>query len=148
MEKMAHKPTMGKLIKEENSYLLEVNGERHALPDGLVAQNPELAKLEGNEVEVMLSVPKPVVVAVRIPGRPPILCYIVLDFLLKGNHWIPTPAAASESVRSLVHDIKPACYVPADWMIRGVEEQVRRNFADQMLKDGIISKDVYGQLFN
>jgi hypothetical protein len=137
------KANMGTLTKVGDEFVLEVEGERYPVPGSLLANSPELERLVGEKVEVMLSVPKPFVVAIRKIGRPPILCYLRAD-LLQVGHWMELGPARSDLARQL--RLRPTCYVPADWMIRGVEEQVRKNLATQMLEDGIISQEVYEQI--
>jgi len=110
----------GTVVFEEGKYFLEVEGRREELLAGLVADEEQLRKLVGEEVEVLYSEPKRFVVGLVSRKIGPILCYV----------WPPWPV----------------CYYPVPWILRGVEKEVRVNLAKRFLKEGLISEEVYDKL--
>ncbi len=71
------KAVKGKVIHKEGKYFLDVAGKTEELPVGLLADEKFLKEQVGQEVEVLYSIPKPHVVAlktIRIPRI--ILCNI------------------------------------------------------------------------
>lgn len=126
----------GRIESENGVFYLRWEGGRDELPGDLLESQPGLKELIGQDVEVLLSEPRSFVIGLRVPKRPPILCY------LPAPPWISLgrPEQLAQAFNAHLH---PSCYVPADWMIRGVEEQVRRNLADRLLKDKVISKSVH-----
>jgi hypothetical protein len=120
---MSEETRIGKIDFEEGKFILEVEGKREELRAGIVADESQLRKLVGKEVEVLYSKPQPAIVGLVAKGFKPILCYILVR---------------------LPH---PLCYIPADpWMFRGVEDKIRFNIAERFRKEGLISKDVYGKI--
>ena len=83
---MARIPTSGKILFKDGQYYLEAGGKEQLIPVSPEAGKEQLHALVGHEVEVLHSEPKSFVVglATRIPGRPPILCYIPVDPWLFG----------------------------------------------------------------
>jgi len=111
---MAEKLTKGKIVHKEGKYFLDVAGKLEALPTGLLADEAFLKEQVGKELEVVYTVPKSFVAALRIPGRPPIItCNIVID-VLRGATVVTQPSAA-----------------------------VARNLATALLKEGLITQEVH-----
>jgi hypothetical protein len=79
---MAEKIVKGKVIHKEGKYFLEVAGKHEVMPVGRLTDEGFLKDIVGKEVEVFYSTPKPFVVAIKWPGRPPITCYFVIDTVL------------------------------------------------------------------
>ncbi|MGD1149571.1 MAG: hypothetical protein ABR961_16665 [Thermoanaerobaculaceae bacterium] len=126
----------GHIELENGVYYLRWEGGRDALPADLLETQPTLKELAGKDVEVLLSEPRPFVVAVKMPKRPPILCY------LPAPPWLSLVSQEqfAEAVRLLPH---PLCYIPPIWMTRGVDDRVRQNIADQLLKEKVINQNVH-----
>jgi hypothetical protein len=93
---MAEKIATGKIVHKEGKYFLDVAGKMEALPTGLLTDQAFLKEQAGKELEVIYSIPKSFVVALRpIGGRPPIItCNMIGPELLRGETFItqPTPA--------------------------------------------------------
>jgi len=119
---MKEETRVGTVGFEEGKYFLEVEGRREELLAGLVAQEAQLEKLVGQEVEVLYSEPRRLVVGLVAREIGPILCYI------------PPP-------------VPPLCYYPVDpWAFRGIEREVRVNLAKRFLEEGLISEGVFERL--
>ena len=73
----------------------------------------------GQDVDVLFSELKSFPVAVRPIGRPPILCYIPV--------------------------YEPAGF-PSEFAVKGVQNQVRANLANELMEKGLITKQVYDQI--
>jgi hypothetical protein len=117
---MEEETRMGTVAFEEGKYFLEVEGRREELPIGLVAEEAQLKELVGQEVEVLYSEPRRIVVALVARERLRFTCYLPA--------WPPWPSH------------------PAPWVIRGVEREVRANLAERFFEEKLISKEVYEKL--
>jgi len=117
---MKEEARIGTVVFKEGKYFLEVEGRREELLVGLVADEAQLRKLVGQEVEVLYSEPRRVVVGLVAREIGPILCYV-------RPPW-------------------PVCYYPIPWILRGVEREVRVNLAKRFLEEGLISEEVYAKL--
>lgn len=116
---MQEKVTTGKIVHKEGKYFLEVAGKMEALPTGVLTDQAFLKEHAGKELEVIYSIPKSFVVAVRpIGGRPPIItCNIPVWEFLRGETLVTQPSAA-----------------------------ITRNVADALLKGGFITQEVYNTI--
>lgn len=111
---MAEKVTKGKIVHREGKFFLEVAGKMEALPTGLLTDEAFLKEQVGKELEVVYTVPKSFVAALRIPGRPtPITCNIVYE-VFRNAALVTQPSAA-----------------------------VARNIATALLKEGLITQEVH-----
>lgn len=119
---MKEETRIGTVGFKEGKYFLEVAGRREELPVGIVAEEAQLKELVGQEVEVLYSEPRRVVVGLIAKELPPITCYIPW-----WRRW-------------------HTCYLPAPWVLRGVEKEVRANLAKQFLEEGLISEEVFERL--
>ena len=125
----------GKIVLAEGKYFLELAGSRQELPSELLAAQPELKDLTGKEVGVLFSEPQRSVVGLQAARRPPILCYI------------PAPEFhVMHEEAAIFKPMRPICYVPADWVVKGVEQKIRENLAKELLNEGVIGKEVYDRL--
>lgn len=134
---MSERATVGKVILERGKYYLKAGDSKEELIPEAVGGVDALKAVEGQQVEVLYSEPQTFVVALRPKRRPPILCYLPAPW----NRLVPGHEAIV-ATSQLGLRVKPTCYVPLDWVVRGVEEQVRRNLAAELLEQGIISKEV------
>ena len=114
----------GIVAYEEGKYFLEVEGRREELPTRAVAEEARLKELVGQEVEVLYSEPRRAVVGLVAKERMLIPCYVP---------WPPWPPCFM-------------CYLPASWLIRGVEREVQVNLAKRFLEEGYISEEVFERL--
>jgi len=144
--------TNGKVVFENGAYALIVGQDRYALPVEVIGAE-ELSKLQGKDVEVMLSEPITVPVAIKLPTRKPILCYVPppdrwLDFSQAWAHLAEThtEAIAATASNPILKKLLQTCYLPRDWVIRGVEDQVRTNLANELLAAGVIGKETHAQI--
>jgi hypothetical protein len=113
----------GIVAYEEGKYLLEVEGKREELPTRDVAEEARLKELVGQEVEVLYSEPRRAVVGLVAKERILIPCYIPWP----PWYWV-------------------TCYIPAPWVIRGLEREVQVNLAKRFLEEGYISEEVFERL--
>lgn len=138
---MKRQADKGKIILEEGKYFLDIDGKKQELPAGTIDE-AKLKELAGKEVEIIYSEPQSFVVGIKAdktiilncfifpwPPKPPcyVPCYI----------WDPRPPWPPCYIHCFV------CYLPADWLIKGVEVEVRKNLAQRFLDEGIISKENY-----
>lgn len=139
---------MGKIVSEGGKYFVVLADGRHELPSQLAGGEEALKELAGQEVEVLFSDPVVFPIALRPKRRPPILCYLPAGPWLDVAHSLAHGALLEASVVSAAEHIKlrPTCYVPAPWVIKGVENQVRVNLANELLEKGIINKQVHEQI--
>jgi len=121
---MEEETRVGTVGFEEGKYFLEVEGRREELPTWAVAEEARLKELVGQEVEVIYSEPRRAVMGLVAKELMPILCYIP---------WPPWPPCFM-------------CYLPAPWLIRGVEREVQVNLAKRFLEEGYISEEVFERL--
>lgn len=134
---MPENPILGKVVLERGKYFLKVGRTKEELVPEAVGGVEVLKAVEGQEVEVLYSEPLTFVVGLRPKRRPPILCYLPAPwnrFVLQHEPIVATQAGPI--IR------KPTCYIPADWVIKGVEEKIRQNLAKELFDQGIISKEV------
>ncbi len=134
----------GKVIAAEGKYFLEVGGERTEVPAAALGGEATARELSGADVEVLLSEPVRQVIALlpKLPHRPPILCYLPPPDLWRRFREIAmTPVQAAQFE---LHP--PLCYIPAEWMVKGIDERVRQTVAARLLKEGIISRAVHDKL--
>ena len=124
---MVERKKMGFVVFDEGRYFLKVDDRREELPVETVLQGEELEKLVGQEVEVLLSEPRQAVVGLIAKDalRFPIFCYV--------PPWPPWPPCFM-------------CYLPAPWLIKGVEREVQVNLAKRFLEEGYISEEVFRRL--
>jgi hypothetical protein len=74
---MPERTVKGKVVQKEGKYFLDVAGKMEELPVGLLADQRFLKEQVGQEVEVLYSIPKPHVVALKTLKIPRIiLCNI------------------------------------------------------------------------
>ncbi len=135
----------GKMIVEDGKYFLEVGRQRMELSPAALGGETPARELAGAQVEVLLSEPVRQVIAI-IPRRPlrPILCYVPPpDIFRRFKELGPIREIAQQPTLQL-HP--PICYVPADWLVKGIEEKVRQNLASRLLQEGVISKAVHDKL--
>jgi hypothetical protein len=133
----------GKVIHESGKYFLEIDNKRHELTPELSGGEDALKAIVGQEVEVLYAKPTPVALAVK--GKVRITCYLVMSPEQLG-HVHPIEATVKAQLGADVIRLRPTCYVPAPWVIKGVEEQVRENLARELHAQGIISQEVYDKL--
>lgn len=69
---MKEKTVYGTVLSEEGRFLLEVEGKRHELPEGMMVDRAHLARLVGQKVHVVIGDP-PIIVIDHI------LCYVPAD---------------------------------------------------------------------
>lgn len=137
----------GKITAAEGRYFLETEGQRLELPTAALGE--AAAELVGKEVEVLLSEPVRNIVAL-VPRRPrvPIICYVpvpdVFTRIAAAQERARVTSAASQLDLSKLHP--PICYFPADWLVKGVDEQVRINLAKKLLDEKLIGTAVYEKL--
>lgn len=145
---------MGKVLEHEGRFFVEVENKLEELDPMLAGGVEVLHKLAGQEVELVVQeVPW---IAGVIWDKVRIVCYLPpVDRWREFQEFAAgTMVGAPAAMRVHVHDEasriirlkRPICYVPADWVIRGVEEMVRANLLKQMFADGVISQEVYGRL--
>lgn len=103
--------------KDGKFYLVRGRQRQELAP--LMASDQELQALVGKEVQVTTE-PRRIIVGLRTP-RVRVLCYI---------HW----------------PRRWMCYLPRPDLLQGIEEQVRRNLLEQMLKEGVIDQEVAEKL--
>ncbi len=110
---------VGKVIHDGGRFFVQTGEARTELPVGLVADEKQLQKLVGKEVNVLFSEPTRFIVALvpTVPRIPRIICYI------------PLPDAV---------------FGPS--VITAVEEAARLNLANQLLEAGVISQAVHDQI--
>jgi hypothetical protein len=138
---MEKKAAEGKVIQENGRYFVKVGTVKEELVAEAVGGAEALKALAGQSVEVLYSEPQSFIVGLRLKGRPPILCYLPVPWIRRAPvHEHEAETAATFLLR------RPTCYIPADWMVKGVEEQVRLNMAKELLDQGIINKEVYGKI--
>lgn len=113
---MPEKVTTGKIVQKEGKYFLDVAGKLDALPTGVLADPAFLKEQAGKEFEVVYSVPKSFVVALKpVGGRPPIItCNIPAWEFLQSGTFVTQPTA-----------------------------EMTRNVATALLKGGFITQEVF-----
>lgn len=149
------KPLMGKVLEHEGRFFIEVENKLEELDPMLAGGVEVLHKLSGQEVELVVQeIPW---IAGVVWEKVRIVCYLPPPEFWRnfGPELVTAPMAGAPAMaRVHVHDEaavtlhlkRPICYVPADWVIRGVEEMIRVNLLKQMFAEGIISQEVYGRL--
>lgn len=136
---MPEETKTGKIIVENGKHFLIVGNQRDELPAELFGGAEGLKEMEGQEVEVLYS-PVSFPVLLRPKRRPPILCYLV------ATHWAGHVEPMAVQTAAIPIKIRPTCYLPAPWVIKGVEEQVRKNLAGELLARGVITKAVHDKI--
>lgn len=116
---MTKTPIKGKVVSEGGKYFVVAEGTRRELAAHLTIGEGKLKDLVGQDVEVLFSEPQEFPVALKLAGRPPILCY---------------------------RPVFDPADIPSAAAIRGVENQVRVNFANELFRQGVISKQVHEQI--
>lgn len=147
---------MGKVLEHEGRFFVEVENRLEELDPMLVGGVEVLHKLAGQEVELVTQdVPW---IAGVMWDKVRILCYIPpIDRFrdLLGEHLIApvefqagaaVPHMHTAAARRFKLPRGPLCYLPAPWVIRGVEEVIRKNLLEQFRVDEIISQEVYERL--
>ena len=114
---MEEKVTKGKLVHKEGKYFLDVAGKMEALPTGLLTDEAFLKEHVGRDVEVLYTIPKSFVAAIKPIGRPGIMtCNMPAQFL-RGETFITQPTAA-----------------------------MTRNVATALLEGGFITQEVFDKI--
>lgn len=131
---MKRQADKGKIILEEGKYFLDIDGKKQELPAGTIDE-AKLKELAGKEVEIIYSEPQSFVVGIKVDKLPTITCYI--------RPWPPHPPCYIWHPHPPCYMYCFVCYLPADWLIKGVEVEVRKNLAQRFLDEGIISKENY-----
>jgi hypothetical protein len=121
---MGERTQKGTIVREKGKFYLKMKDRREELPLDTVIDSDRLERLVGKDVEVLLSEPRQAVVGIRLEELLPILCYIP---------WPPWPPCF-------------LCYLPAPWLIKGVELEVQRNLAKRFLEEGYINEEVFKRL--
>ena len=141
-------PMKGKVLAREGRFFIEYGNETHELDPMLVGGVEVLKRVAGREVELVTQV-TPWIAGV-IWDKVRIVCYLpppdIWGTIRGGLSTLPAAHAHVETETALVRMPRPVCYVPADWVIRGVEDVVRRNLLKQFVDDKIITAEVYEQL--
>ncbi len=139
-------PTKGTVVASEGRYFLKYGTEQHELDPKLVGGEAVLKQLVGQEVDLVTQATPWIVGVVKDKVR--IVCYLPPpEFWGAGRAGIGVnPAAHFELQSAQLKAPRPVCYVPADWVIRGVEERVRANLLRQFVEDKIIGQEVYNRL--
>ncbi len=106
------------IATKDGKYYL-VRGRQREELSPLMASEKELQALVGKEVQLATE-PRRIIVGFRTP-KVRVLCYI---------HW----------------PRRWMCYLPRPELLHGIEEQVRHNLLDQMLKEGVIDREVAEKL--
>jgi hypothetical protein len=141
-------PKEGVVIAEGDKFFLELAGSRVELQPQMMGGVDNLKALAGQKVEILYSEPTRFVVGLQAGRRPPILCYYQ-----HGPYWETTVGAEPVPQYHVVITDEAGirrpiivCYVPAPGLIKGVEYEVRRNLANQLLQEGYISADVHEKI--
>lgn len=130
---MGEEIRMGTIRMEQGKFFLEVEGKQQELPPWIMADEKQLEGLVGKKVEVLYSEPVRQVVGLAVNRHVYIVCYLVIP--------------PSELYRTpIVKPHPPICYIPPEWLIQGIEDKVRANIANRLLKEGIIGKEIHGKL--
>lgn len=141
-------PTKGTVVARDGHFFLRYGEEQQEIDPMLVGGVEVLKRLEGQEVELVTQATPWVVGVVKDKVR--IVCYLLPPDFWGAIRGEPSSIpAAHEHVDLQVAQARiprPVCYVPADWVIRGVEEQVRANLLKQFVAERIIAPDVYNRL--
>jgi hypothetical protein len=115
---MTEKVATGKILQKEGKYFLDVGGKQEELPLGFLTDRKFLNEQAGKEVEVIYTIPKSFVAAIRFPGRPPIVtCNMIAGPFLRGETVVTQPSPA-----------------------------VTHNVATALLEGGFISREVFEKL--
>ena len=139
----------GVVIAEKGKYYLDLAGARVELLPQMTGGEENLKALAGQKVEVLYSEPTRFVVGLQSGRRPPILCYIVpFTFGQQGGVAVEHAQEFHIAITDVEGIRRPIilCYVPAPELIAGIEFEVRRNVANQMLQEGYISADVHAKI--
>jgi hypothetical protein len=107
----------GKVVLREGKYFLEAPGNVEQIQIAAAIDPAQLKELVGQEVEILYSEPK--VFAVGLVGTRPV---------------------------AGVRPPRIICYIPAVTDIGVIAEEARLAFADQLLKEGVLSKENYERL--
>jgi hypothetical protein len=114
---LPEKIARGKLTKVRETYVLTVGGKRYPLPVGTL-MDAGVKKLAGKDVAVAFSAKKPgSVVAI--------------------GTW-PTPERTG--IRQKAPCYWWVCYVPAPDVIRPIQEKIRFELIDVMVRSGVLSR--------
>lgn len=147
---------MGKVLEHEGRFFIEVENRLEELDPMLVGGVEVLQKLAGQEVELVTQdIPW---IAGVMWDKVRILCYIppiehfrdlfaehlVAPVDLHAGPAVPHVYAAAS--RRVKFPRGPLCYIPAPWVIRGVEDVIRKNLLEQFRVDEIITQEVYERL--
>ena len=145
-------PKEGTVIAEGGKFFLDLAGNRLELVPQLAGGVENLRAIAGQKVEILYSEATRFVAGLQVARRPPILCYVPPVAFGQQAFTLSSPgsgAAQAQSFHIAISD--PAgikrpivlCYVPAPEVISGIEFEVRRNIANQLLQQGYITGDVY-----
>ena len=143
-------PKEGVVIAEAGKFFLDVAGARVELAPQMVGGAENLKGLAGQKVEILYSEPARFIAGLKAGHRPPILCY--LPPVTFGVQGLTPEAARAQQFHIAITD--PAgirrpmilCYVPAPEVVKGIEFELRRNIANQLLQEGYIGADVHEKI--
>lgn len=138
----------GTVLSHEGRFYVQYEKEMQEIDPMLVGGVEVLKQLEGQEVELVTqAVPW---IAGVIWEKIRIVCYLPPPDIwgaIRGDlTTIPARHVHLEQDIAQVRIPRIICYVPADWVIRGVEDAVRVNLLRQFVADKIITQDVYDRL--
>jgi hypothetical protein len=144
-----NEPMKGKVFSHEGRFFIQYERQMHELDPMLVGGVEVLKQLDGQEVELVTQV-SPWIAGV-IWDKVRIVCYLPPPDIWGAVRGGISTLSAAQHVH-LEQDIaqiripRPVCYVPADWLIRGVEDVIRVNLLKQFVADKIITQEVYDRL--
>ncbi len=141
-------PTKGTVVASEGRYFLKYGNEQQELDPMLVGGLAVLKQLVGQDVDLVTQATPWIVGVIKDKVR--IVCYVPPpEFWRAFQEELSALPAAHAHLQVQSAQLKaprPVCYVPADWVIRGVEERVRANLLKQFVDDKIIDVEVYNRI--
>ena len=145
-------PKEGTVVAEGGKFFLDVAGNRLELVPQLAGGAENLRAIAGQRVEILYSEATRFVAGLQVGRRPPIICYVPPVVFGQQGFTLSSEGPGGAQAQSFHIDIAdPAgikrpiilCYVPAPEVIAGIEFEVRRNIANQLLQQGYITGEVY-----
>ena len=76
---MKQRTVMGQVVYEDGKYFVEYEGKRHVMKAGDMVDQQALKEAVGLAAELVLS---EIIVAVRVPRIPCVLCYVEPDYFV------------------------------------------------------------------
>lgn len=143
------KRTMAKVVQKEGHFYVQRGEDLQEIDPILGGGEEVLRRLDGMDVELAVE-QLPWVVGV-ISDKVRIVCYLPPPDLRKalfGEH-VTTPVGTTMTTQPRAAGLKglrPTCYLPRDWLIRGVEEQVRINLVKELAAEGILTQAINERL--